>query len=194
MTQPLPFRAFSDRGLASSIRLVGLDVDGVMTDGGIFLGEAGGQPIEFKRYEIQDGLGIKLLQRAGMEVAVITGRVSRSVEMRAAELGIEACVQDPHARKLVALRDLAGRRGIPLEAVAFVGDDLPDVGVLRAVGLPVVVANASPTARTSARYILERRGGEGAIREFAEILLEARGQWDDLVKWYVASREEAVVP
>ncbi len=178
---------------ARAVRLVGLDVDGVMTNGGIYLGDVAGQRMEFKRYEIQDGLGIKMLQKAGLLVAVITGRVSDSVALRASELGVDELVQDPHARKLPALREIAARRGLTLDAVAFVGDDLPDVGVMREVGLPVAVANASPDARDAARYALARRGGDGAIREFTEILLRARGEWGSLVEWYVHSRNEGSV-
>lgn len=176
------------RALAARIRLVGLDVDGVLTDGGIYLGDVAGQRMEFKRYEIQDGLGIKMLQKAGILVAIITGRVSESVALRGRELAVDELVQDHHARKLVALREIVARRGISLEEVAFVGDDLPDVGVLEVVGLPVVVANASADARACARYALTRRGGDGAIREFTEGLLGARGQWEGLARWYVESR------
>ncbi|MGQ0648820.1 MAG: KdsC family phosphatase [Gemmatimonadaceae bacterium] len=197
MTEPHPFSSILDaaegRELAQSIRLVALDVDGVLTDGGIYLGDVAGQRLEFKRYEIQDGLGLKLLQRAGLLVAIITGRVSESVALRARELTVDEVVQDEHARKLPALRAIAARRGITLEQVAFVGDDLPDVAVLRAVGLPVVVANASDAACSASRYRLRRRGGDGAVREFAEILLQARGEWDSLVDWYVDSRSREVV-
>ena len=173
---------------ARAIRFVGLDVDGVLTDGGIYLGDVAGTRVESKRYDIQDGLGVKMLQRAGIEVAILTGRVSESVALRAAELGVDACVQDPHARKLPALRRLLAARDIPLAATAFVGDDLPDLGVLRVVGLPVAVANASDEVVGAARVRLTRRGGHGAVREFAELLLRARGEWDALVEWYVHSR------
>ena len=196
MSEPAPFVSIGQteegRALAAAIRMVALDVDGVLTDGGIYLGDVAGQPMELKRYEIQDGLGIKMLQRAGLLVAIITGRVSESVRLRARELGVDELVQDGHARKLPALRAMAERHGIALDAVAFVGDDLPDVGVMREVGLPVVVANASADARGAAKYALGRRGGDGAVREFAEGLLRARGEWDALVSWYVDSRSREV--
>ncbi len=175
--------------LAKRIQLVGLDVDGVMTDGGIYLGDAGGRRLELKRYEIQDGLGIKMLQQAGIAVAIITGRVSESVALRARELKVDELVQDVHARKLPALRAILARRGLTMAQVAFVGDDLPDVGVLRVVGLPVAVANASPEAAQASRVRLSRQGGYGAVREFAELLLRARGVWSSLVEEYVASRD-----
>ena len=130
--------------LARSIRLVALDVDGVLTDGGIYLGAADGKPVELKRYEIQDGLGIHFLQRAGVRVAIVTGRVSESVRLRAAELGVEDVAQDPQAQKLPAFLSILDRHGIAPSEAAFVGDDFPDLAVLRLVGLPVAVANAVP--------------------------------------------------
>ncbi len=177
------------RAVARQIQLVGLDVDGVMTDGGIYLGDAGGQRVELKRYEIQDGLGIRMLQQAGIAVAIITGRVSHSVELRARELKADELVQDVNARKLPALRAIVARRGITMKQVAFVGDDLPDLGVLREVGLPVAVANASREAAQAAKVKLTRNGGYGAVREFAEMLLRSRGVWTALVEAYVASRD-----
>ncbi len=178
------------RRRAKAVKLVGLDVDGVLTDGGIYLGDVDGRRLEFKKYDIQDGLGIKMLQRAGIAVAIITGRVSESVALRAHELAVDEVVQDHHARKVLSLREIAQRRGLSMDEIAFVGDDLPDVGVFRIVGLPVAVANASPDALRSAQYRLTRPGGAGAVREFAEGLLEARGLWSDAVEWYVSSREQ----
>jgi len=180
--------------LARRIRFVGLDVDGVLTDGGIFLGDVAGLRLEFKRFDIQDGLGVKLLHRAGIGTAIITGRVSESVAISAQELGVDDVVQDEHARKLPALRRILERRQFGLHEAAFVGDDLPDLAVLRAVALPVVVANSSPDARSAAKLHLTRRGGEGAVREFAELLLRARGEWQALVDWYVESRSTEDVP
>jgi 3-deoxy-D-manno-octulosonate 8-phosphate phosphatase (KDO 8-P phosphatase) len=175
--------------VAKRIRLVGLDVDGVLTDGGIYLGDVDGARMEFKRFDILDGLGIKMLQLAGIEVAIITGRVSDAVALRAKELAITDVVQDTHARKLPALRKLLAAKGIHERDVAFVGDDLPDLAVLRVVGLPVVVANCTEdVAQLGVR--LTRNGGHGAVREFAELLLRARGEWDALVESYVKSRSE----
>ncbi len=180
-----------DEATARRVKFVVLDVDGVMTGGGIYLGDVDGRRMEFKRYDIQDGLGIVLLRRAGVKVGIITGRVSESVALRAAELKVDELVQDAQARKLPALRKICDRLGIGLDAVAFIGDDLPDVGVLRAVGLAVVVANASPDAAACAHLRLSRPGGAGAVREFCELLLRARGEWDTLVEQYVQSRSEA---
>lgn len=179
-----------DPDVARRVRLVGLDVDGVLTDGGIYLGDVGGAPHEFKRYDIQDGLGIKMLQKAGIAVVILTGRESESVTLRGKELGVDEVVQDRHARKLIALRTIIDARGLMMEQVAFVGDDLPDLGVLRVVGLPVVVANCTEEVFRVAKIRLSRQGGRGAVREFAEMLLQARGEWDELVEQYVKSREQ----
>ena len=177
-----------DEARARSIRLVGLDVDGVLTDGGIYLGAVDGQPMEFKRYEIQDGLGIHFMQRAGIRVAIVTGRVSESVRLRAAELGVDDVSQDPQAQKLPGFLAMLERHGIPLSETAFIGDDYPDMAVLRRVGLPVAVGNAVPEVKAVCAVQLERRGGHGAVREFAEWLLKARGEWDAVTGQYVAER------
>jgi 3-deoxy-D-manno-octulosonate 8-phosphate phosphatase (KDO 8-P phosphatase) len=174
-----------DQGLARRIRLVGLDVDGVMTDGGIYLGDVGGTPHEFKRYEIQDGLGVFFLRLAGLVVAIITGRVSQSVELRARELRADELYQDAQARKLPGLMQILERRGIALSETAFVGDDYPDLAIMREVALPVAVGNAVPDVRRAAKLQLTRSGGAGAVREFAELLLHARGEWDDVIERYV---------
>ncbi|HEY0778646.1 MAG TPA: HAD family hydrolase [Gemmatirosa sp.] len=177
-----------DPAVARRVRWVGFDVDGVLTDGGVYLGDVDGRTLEFKRYDIQDGLGVLLLRMAGMKVGIVTGRVSESVRLRAAELGADDVVQDPRARKLTALREIAAKHGIGLDEMAFVGDDLPDVPALRAVGLGAVVENATPDARREGQVHLTRAGGAGAVREFAELLLRARGEWDSLVARYVDGR------
>lgn len=182
-----------DPVLAGRIRLVCFDVDGVLTDGGLYLGATTGDApaaFELKRYNVQDGLGISLLRSCGLELAIITGRVSESVAQRARELRIDHCIQDPHARKLPALQTLCAARGLTLDEVAFVGDDLPDLPVLRAVGLPVAVGNAVPEVQRVARLRLARQGGHGAVREFTEALLDARGEWIDAVERYVQSLRE----
>jgi 3-deoxy-D-manno-octulosonate 8-phosphate phosphatase (KDO 8-P phosphatase) len=182
--------------LARRIRVIGLDVDGVLTDGGIYLGatdEAAAHQFELKRYDIQDGLGIHLLREAGFHVIILTGRVSKSVEMRGQELRVTRVVQDAHARKLPALRKLLAELECSMDEVAFIGDDLPDLGVLREVGLPVAVGNAVPEVRRVAKLQLSATGGRGAVREFTEALFEARGEWIDVVERYVASRSQPAV-
>ena len=186
-----PVSRVIDVAVARAIRIVGLDVDGVLTDGGIYLGAGGSGTIEFKRYDIQDGLGIRFLQDAGIRVAIVTGRVSESVRLRAAELGITDVIQDAHARKLPAFRRLLATAGIDARDAAFIGDDWPDMGVMRDVGLPVAVGNAVPEIAAVAHVRLSRTGGRGAVREFAELLLRARGQWDAVTEGYVRSRAAA---
>ena len=177
-----------DPKLARSIRLVGLDVDGVLTDGGIYLGDVGGTSMEFKRYEIQDGIAVHLLREAGIRVAIVTGRVSESVRIRAAELEVDDLAQDAQARKLPAFRRILERHDILPEETAFVGDDFPDMAILRTVGLPVAVGNAVPEIRKVCKLQLERHGGRGAVREFTELLLKTRGEWNEVVERYVATR------
>ena len=149
-----------DPALARSIRLVGLDVDGVMTDGGIYLGAADGKPVELKRYEIQDGLGVHFMQRAGLRVAIVTGRVSESVRLRARELDVDDVAQDANARKLPGFLAMLDRHGIAPSEAAFLGDDFPDLAVLRLVGLPSPSAmpcrRFAPHAHSSSRAPVER--------------------------------------
>jgi 3-deoxy-D-manno-octulosonate 8-phosphate phosphatase (KDO 8-P phosphatase) len=183
-----------DATLARSIRVVGIDVDGVLTDGGIYLGAVEGRPLEFKRYDIHDGLGIYLLRQAGLKVAVVTGRVSESVRLRCAELGIDELVQDPQAIKLPAFDGILRRLGMSLAEAAFIGDDFPDMSVLRAVALPVAVANAVAEVRDACRVRLTRSGGRGAVREFAELLLRGRGEWERVWEGYVAERSRLPEP
>lgn len=175
---------------AKRVKFVGLDVDGVLTDGGIYLGDADGKRVELKRYEIQDGLGVVLMRQAGIKVGIITGRESESVRLRADELKVDAVAQDSKARKLSALQKMLAQFQIDLAEAAFVGDDLPDLGVLRVVGMPVAVANASKEVKEVAGIHLTREGGHGAVREFAELLLTARGEWTTTVERYVAATGE----
>ncbi len=186
MTQAIP------AGIAEAIRLVILDVDGVMTDGGIYLGATeSGEAVEMKRFEITDGLGIRLLREGGIEVAIITGRESGAVRLRAEELGIRECHQDRSARKLPITSKLLDKLGLDWSQVAFIGDDLPDLPVMRRVGLPAAVANATPDVKAVARWTAKRSGGFGAIREFAEALLRARGEWNGRVDAYLRERGES---
>ncbi|HUF26255.1 MAG TPA: HAD hydrolase family protein [Gemmatimonadaceae bacterium] len=174
--------------LARRIRLVGLDVDGVMTDGGVYLGDSAGSRIELKRFHIQDGLGIRFLRSAGLRVVIVTGRVSDSVRLRAEELEVDDVIQDAAARKLPAFLELLRHHSISPDEAAFVGDDFPDLAVLRLVGLAAAVGNAVPEIRRVCSVQLERGGGHGAVREFAELLLRARGEWESTWERYVAER------
>ncbi len=175
---------------ARRVQLVVFDVDGVLTDGGVFIGGTEqGQPVELKRFDIQDGLGMKLLERAGMTVVLVSGRVSRATEIRAAELELE-CHQDSAAQKLPVVRTIMERLGVEWEGVAMLADDLPDVAVFEKVGLAAAVANAVPMVREMAHWQSERRGGHGAVREFCDALLAARDQLEPLVDAYVDERRD----
>jgi len=180
-----------DATLAKRIRLVGLDVDGVLTDAGVYIGQVQGERVEFKRFDIQDGLGMMLLRRAGIAVAVVSGRVSDATTLRARELNVDELVQDNDARKLPALESILKRRGLDWNTCAFVGDDLADLPVLKRVGLPIAVANAVPEVHALARYVTRAAGGQGAVREVAEVILRARGVWDELVADYLKERGDA---
>ena len=178
--------------VARRIRFVGLDVDGVLTDGGIYLGSAGSgeseQRFEFKRYDIQDGLGIHFLRKAGIKVGIVTGRVSESVRLRAAELGVDDVSQDATAQKVAPFLEMLKRHSIDRADAAFLGDDFPDLPVLQMVGLPVSVGNAVSEVRAIAKLRLTKAGGFGAVREFTELLLKARGEWKSVSDAYVAER------
>jgi 3-deoxy-D-manno-octulosonate 8-phosphate phosphatase (KDO 8-P phosphatase) len=188
-----------DREIARRIRFVGFDVDGVLTDGGVYLGAVDGSTesaasrrFELKRYDIQDGIGMEFLRIVGIRLAIVTGRVSESVRHRARELTIEDVAQDANAMKLAGLQRILQQRGIDWADVAFVGDDFPDMPIMRKVGLPVAVGNAVPEIRSIAKVQLERAGGRGAVREFAETLLKARGEWDIAWNTYVDRRSGPV--
>jgi 3-deoxy-D-manno-octulosonate 8-phosphate phosphatase (KDO 8-P phosphatase) len=178
--------------VARRIKFVGLDVDGVLTDGGIYLGSASNgeseQRFEFKRYDIQDGLGIHFLRKAGIKVGIVTGRVSESVRLRAAELGVDDVSQDATAQKVGPFLEMLKRHSIDRADAAFLGDDFPDLPVLQMVGLPVSVGNAAPEVRAIAKLRLAKAGGFGAVREFTELLLKARGEWKSVSDAYVAER------
>ena len=178
-----------DPRVAGLIRLVVLDVDGVLTDGGVYVGALPGQDaIELKRFDIQDGLGVKMLRWAGIDVAIVSGRVSEATAWRAQELGIDECHQEPDARKLPVVQKLLDDRGLGWEEAAMVGDDLADLPILERVGLPVAVSNAVPEVHAVSRWTTEATGGRGAVREFARALLTARGEWDRLVREYCDAR------
>jgi 3-deoxy-D-manno-octulosonate 8-phosphate phosphatase (KDO 8-P phosphatase) len=174
---------------ARAIRLVIFDVDGVLTDAGVYLGALpGGGTVELKRFDIQDGLGIVLLKRAGIRVAFVSGRPSEATTLRAAELGVEECHQDPEARKVPLVEGILRRAGATWEQAAMLADDLPDLAVFRRVGLKAAVANAQPEVAALAEWRSQSPGGRGAVREFCRALLAARGEWDRLIEAYERER------
>lgn len=175
--------------IAARIKLVLLDVDGVLTDNGVYVGStAGGEAVELKKFSILDGLGIKLLQWGGIKVALVSGRTSRASQLRADELGIE-CHMSAQGEKIDAANDVIARNGVTWKEVACVCDDLADVPLMRRAALPVAVANAVPEIAALAGWITRNRGGDGAVREFAEEVLKARGDWVRLVDEYVRARD-----
>lgn len=156
---------------AAKIRLLALDVDGVLTDGRLYFDNQGN---ELKAFYTRDGLGIKAVQRAGIELAVITGRASRIVADRAAGLGIEHVYQGQDD-KLTAYHDLLARTGCTDEETCYAGDDWIDLPLLDRVGLAVTVPAAGADIRERCHWVTRREGGLGAVRELCELLLEARG-------------------
>lgn len=156
---------------AALVRMLALDVDGVMTDGLIYYSSSGD---ELKAFNIKDGLGIKLLQTAGVKVAIITGRKSEIVERRARELGIEDVIQGREDKR-EALMELCQHNDLESWECAYMGDDLPDLGAISDAGLGMTVADASPTVRKAADWISRQNGGCGAVREACEFILSARG-------------------
>lgn len=156
---------------AARIRLLTLDVDGVLTDGKLYFANSGD---ELKAFSTLDGLGLKLARSHGIEVALITGRQSKIVAHRAANLGLSHVYQH-RDDKLAVLDELAKSLGIDYAAIAHIGDDLPDLPLIRRVGLGMTVANAHPVVATEAQWRSQLAGGNGAVREACDYLLAARG-------------------
>lgn len=153
-----------------SIKLLLLDVDGVMTDGGVYYGESGE---EMKKFNSQDGYGIVQLQRRGVKIGIITGRFSRLVERRARELGISEVYQNME-NKAEAYAAIKERLNLRDNEIAYIGDDEPDLPVLKQVGFPAAPANAVPVVRKAVEYVCRRSGGSGAVREVIDLILAAR--------------------
>lgn len=158
---------------AAAIKLLALDVDGVLTDGRLYFSEDGG---ELKTFDTQDGHGIKMLQQSGVICAIITGRTTALVERRAKNLGIVHLLQG-REDKLVALKELSDQLGIALEHVAYMGDDWPDLPAIMAAGLGIAVANAHSELHTHADYVTTLEGGRGAVREACDLLLRAQNNY-----------------
>jgi 3-deoxy-D-manno-octulosonate 8-phosphate phosphatase (KDO 8-P phosphatase) len=159
---------------AAAVTLLCLDVDGVLTDGGVRLDDNG---VETKRFHVRDGLGIKLWMGLGHEVALLTRRSGDALLHRARELGIRHVTQGAD-RKEQAFAQLLEQLGRVPGQAAMIGDDLPDLPVMRRAGYPIAVADAAPEVRQAARFVTTLPGGHGAVREAIEHLLKARGEWD----------------
>ena len=166
---------------AARIKLLLLDCDGVLTDGRLWLLENGD---EHKSFNTKDGLGLTLLRRAGLRAGIISGRTSTALERRAKELGVEFLRQG-NEQKVAAFEDILRAAAISEDEVAFVGDDLSDIPLMRRVELAVAVADAVEETRAAAHYITRAKGGKGAVREVIEIILKSQGHWQDLVETYL---------
>lgn len=165
---------------ARELKLFLLDVDGVLTDGGIVLS---GPDRESKKFDVQDGMGITLIRRAGVEVGLLTGRVSEAVRRRSEELEIDHVYQG-HFWKDEALEEIVEQQGIAPEKMAYVGDDVLDLCVMKRVGLPLAPANARPEVKQPAVYVASESGGDGAVREIVDWLLELRGEKQKLYRYF----------
>jgi YrbI family 3-deoxy-D-manno-octulosonate 8-phosphate phosphatase len=163
------------------IELILSDVDGVLTDGRIVLDNAG---IETKLFHIRDGMGIRLWQGAGYRFGVVTGRSSHVVNLRTAELGVEI-VRQGVDDKLPEILRIADSLGLSLRQVCYLGDDLPDVAAVTAVGLGVAVVDACEELRNAAHHVTEARGGAGAVREIIELILKAQRRWGDVIQSFM---------
>ncbi len=160
------------------IRLVLMDVDGVLTAGEIIYSDSGEQ---IKIFNVKDGLGIRLLKEAGIQVGIITGRQGKALQHRCQNLGIDMVFEGVW-KKGGVLDDIRTRTGIPVESMAFIGDDLPDLSIMKKVGLAVAVADAHEAVRQYAHITTVACGGRGAVREISETILKAQGSWDKLIR------------
>jgi YrbI family 3-deoxy-D-manno-octulosonate 8-phosphate phosphatase len=156
----------------SQIRLFATDVDGVLTDAGMYYAESGD---EWKKFNTRDGMGIKLLQRAGIITAIVTQERTKLVARRAEKLAIPELHQGV-MDKLSCLREMAARHGLTLSQVAYIGDDINDLEALKAVGFSASPADGMPQIAAAVDYVCQKKGGEGAVREIVEMILEAQGQ------------------
>lgn len=172
---------------ARRIRLLALDCDGVLTDGRLYYGNNGE---ELKAFSILDGHGIKMLRASGVDVAIITGRRSEIVKRRAKELGITELLLQGREDKLEALHELLPHTGVSLDAVAYCGDDLPDLAAIQSVGLGIAPANAHVAVRERAAWVTGVRGGDGAVREITDLLMRAQGTLDAAIARYCAAGKQ----
>jgi 3-deoxy-D-manno-octulosonate 8-phosphate phosphatase (KDO 8-P phosphatase) len=166
---------------ASRIKLLLMDCDGVLTDGRLWLTDNGD---EQKSFNTKDGLGLALLHRAGLRSGIITGRKSLGVQRRAQELGIEFLRQGDE-QKIAAFEEVLQLAGVNEDEVAFVGDDLSDIPLMRRAEFAVAVSDSVEEARAVAHYVTQAEGGRGAVREVIEIILKSQGRWNDLVEGYL---------
>ena len=166
--------------LCQPIRLILSDVDGVLTDGGIIIDNQG---VESKQFHVRDGHGIRLWHKAGYKFGLITLRSSQILKIRVAELGIEI-IRQGIEHKLDAMREIIADLRLTPQQVCYIGDDLPDLALVRTVGFGVAVADACEELCQAAKYVTQLHGGKGAVRETIEIILKAQRRWEDLIQTY----------
>ncbi len=161
----------------SRIKLILMDVDGVLTDGGIILGSQG---MEIKIFNVQDGAGITMARLAGLKVGILTGRLSEAVQQRATELHFDV-VSQGHFNKLTEYEQIKQSLAVSDLEVAYIGDDILDLDVLRRVGFSIAVANARPEVKSEVDYITATSGGKGAVREVVDLILKTQNRWHTVV-------------
>jgi len=169
----------------ADIKLLVVDVDGVLTDSAIIINADGS---ESKVFSSLDGHGIRMWQRAGLKVAFLSGRESEPTRQRARQLDVEYCIQNCH-NKLPALKELAEKLGLTAKAIAYIGDDLTDLPSIRYAGFGVAVANAVDEVKQYADYVTNRAGGRGAVREVIEYILKNTGKWQQLMERYLPTSQ-----
>lgn len=169
---------------AARIRLLLMDVDGVLTDGKLYnVPDASGRMVETKGFDSQDGIALQWLAWKGIRTGAISGRVSPATEERARQCRFSYVYQG-HIEKVPILEEILRDAGLSPDEVAYIGDDLTDVVIMRRVGLAVATANARPEVKRCAHWVTEQPGGHGAVREVAELLLKAQGYWEDILRKY----------
>jgi 3-deoxy-D-manno-octulosonate 8-phosphate phosphatase (KDO 8-P phosphatase) len=160
------------------IKLLLLDVDGVLTDGGIIYNDNGA---ETKVFNVKDGLGIRLLMEAGIHLGIVTGRRSNALYSRCKDLGINL-IYDGVSNKIDVLDELLNQTGVSVEEIAFIGDDLPDLALMKMIGLSISVADAHKSILDNADMVTSAKGGHGAVREACEAILKAKGLWENILE------------
>ena len=180
----MPKKLRSSAGLkkrAAQIKVLLMDVDGTMTDGSVtLLSQAGGEALEIKTFDAHDGQGLMLAHTAGIRTGCITGRESSALLLRAGEMKMEF-VYMKQPTKLPAYEEILKRTGVAESAVAYVGDDLPDLPVMRRVGLAIAVGDAVPEVKRAAHYATKAHAGRGAVREAVELILKSKGIWQEMI-------------
>ena len=170
------------RHKAEKIKLLLLDVDGVLTDGRIIY-DSRGQDLKF--FDVHDGLGVHLLKKSGIKTILITAKGSKTIKPRAKDMGVEEIFENISPKSAIFAKILK-KYNVNADEVCFVADDLVDLGLMKIVGFPIAVFNAAQDIKKCAAYITIRHGGRGAVREVAELILKSQGKWDEVIKYYAA--------